>query len=78
MHTTARVNELKCVSLAKSLKALNHNLKVSSFIRKLYPIKTYIFKSVDTLQLAYNRWSHYYKVYSVKITVPFYGFLVLV
>jgi len=27
MHTTARVNELKCVSLAKSLKALNHNLK---------------------------------------------------
>ncbi len=28
MHTTARVNELKCVSLAKSLKALNHNLKV--------------------------------------------------
>ena len=49
MHTTARVNELKCVSLAKSLKALNHNLKVSSFIRELYPIKTYIFKSVDTL-----------------------------
>lgn len=27
MHTTTRVNELKCVSLAKSLHALNHNLK---------------------------------------------------
>ena len=29
MHTTTRVDELKCISLAKSLHALNPNLKVS-------------------------------------------------
>ena len=29
MHTTTRVDELKCVSLAKSLQELNPNLKVS-------------------------------------------------